>query len=81
MNKKLCKYKGNPTQYPLRVLSSINEDLNVDEWKFADDGTCLHCCDGSPDSGSDTYITTADVKGKKMVTIICNDCGNALPLY
>jgi hypothetical protein len=63
------------------ALAKINRTLTATNREFSDEGTCLQCYDGSFNTGANTYITQADVSGKKMVVIICDDCGNTLPLF
>ena len=67
-------------QRELKALAKINSKLSVLNREFKNDGTCIACMEDNEERGTDTYTTEADVSGTKMITLICNDCGAALPL-
>lgn len=62
------------------ALKLANRGLKRSEKKFDDAGNCLNrsCRQQQCDT---TYTTVADVSGTRMQTLICDECGAALPLF
>jgi len=63
----------------LEALRKHNVGLSRSMREFDDDGNCTYSLGLNREDAS--YTTDADVSGKRMRVIICDDCGASVPLF